>query len=199
MKQELYCVFCKLMRELGEKDPLTFHHSNRVTKIAVFFAKELGLSKNERKKLEVGALLHDIGKIKIDGDILNKNGKLTDEEYEQIKKHPLYGFEILENNGLSDEISQLALFHHERWDGKGYPYGLAKEEIPFLSRLLGLADTFEAMTGLRPYRKPFTWKEAYEEIERNTGTQFDPTLAKEFLRWMEKKDFESTVQSVFVR
>lgn len=195
MNQELYFSFCKLMDELGKKDPITFYHSSRVAKIAMFFAKEIGLSKKERQTLEIGALLHDIGKIKIDGSILNKSGKLTKEEFDEVKKHPVYGFEILENRGISEVISQLALYHHERWDGKGYPYGLAGEEIPFLSRLLSLADTLEAMTGIRPYREPFTWKKAYVEIDKNAGTQFDPQLVKEFLKWMEKKEFVDHIKA----
>lgn len=194
MEQEIHLALCVLMRDLGEKDPLTFQHSNQVTEIAMSFATDLGLSMNERKTLEVGALLHDIGKIRIDNYILNKNGKLTDEEYEQMKKHPLYGFEILESYKMPKEISHLALYHHERWDGKGYPHGLAKEDIPFLSRLLSLADTYDAMTGIRPYRQPLTWREAYEEIEKNIETQFDPDLGKAFLKMLEKNKFINPVK-----
>ena len=185
VKQELNLTVCMLMRDLGKKDPLTFQHSNRVTEIAVSFAKKLGLLAKDRKELEVGALLHDIGKIHIDDCILNKNGKLTDEEYDQMKKHPLYGFEILKSYGMIDGVYQLALYHHERWDGRGYPYGIAGEDIPFLSRLLSLADTLDAMTEIRPYRQPMPWVKAYEEIDKNLGTQFDPVLTREFLKWME--------------
>lgn len=187
VEQELDLTLCMLMRELGKKDPLTFLHSNRVTEIAVSFAIRLGLSANERRELEVGALLHDIGKIHIDDYILNKKDKLTDEEYDQMKKHPLYGFEILKSKGMKDSIYQLALFHHERWDGRGYPYGLVGGDIPFLSRLLSLADTLDAMTEMRPYRQPMPWVKAYEEIEKNIGTQFDPILTGEFLKWMENR------------
>lgn len=197
MKQELNFTLCMLMRNLGKKDPLTFQHSNRVTEIAASFAKKLGLSVKERMELVVGALLHDIGKIQIDHNILTKNDRLTDEEYNQIKLHPLYGFEMLKGYGMNEEIYQLALFHHERWDGRGYPYGLAGEDIPFLSRILSLADTLDAMTGERPYREPMSWVKAYGEIARNLGTQFDPVLTKEFLRWMESIKSIKNIQHLF--
>jgi putative nucleotidyltransferase with HDIG domain len=193
---------CLLMRQLWQKDELTFLHSYRVTKIALSFASFLRLSPHERKELELGALIHDIGKMKIPASVLTKKGKLLEQEFLEIKKHPQFGVEILQNYHISKHVMNIVLHHHERWDGKGYPYGLKGEEIPEFARILALADSLEAMTGIRPYRSPLNWEEAYEEIEKGKGTQFDPSLTTLFLKWMEQhtipihRDSQSILQSI---
>ncbi|WP_374720758.1 HD-GYP domain-containing protein [Peribacillus tepidiphilus] len=186
---------CSFMRDLWNKDELTFLHSFRVTQMAISFAKFLQLSPNEIKTIELGGLLHDIGKINIDSNILNKTSKLSCEEYAEIKKHPLYGGEILSKTTLGQEVYQMVLYHHERWDGAGYPYGLSEKNIPFLARLLALTDTLEAITGIRPYRSSLSWEEAYLEIDALKGTQFDPYLANEFLIWMKHHEIPIVTNS----
>lgn len=173
------------MRQLSAKDELTFLHSYRVTKIALSFASFLKLTDEEKRELQFGALIHDIGKLHIPAYILTKKGKLSEEEFAEIKKHPLFGIHILQHYHVSQKISHIVLYHHERWDGKGYPYKRKGENIPFLARLVALADSLEAMTGIRPYRTSLTWEEAYEEIKKGAGTQFDPRLTTSFLLWME--------------
>ncbi|AXM89310.1 HD-GYP domain-containing protein [Anoxybacillus ayderensis G10] len=179
---------CFLMRQLSKKDVLTFLHSYRVAKIALSFASFLKLNDEEKRELQLGALIHDIGKLHIPVHILTKRGKLSEEEFAQMKKHPLFGIQILQHYHVSSEISHIVLYHHERWDGNGYPYNQKGEAIPFLARLVALADSLEAMTGIRPYRASLTWEEAYEEIKRGAGTQFDPQLTSSFLEWMENDE-----------
>jgi putative nucleotidyltransferase with HDIG domain len=176
---------CLLMRELWKKDELTFRHSYRVTEIMLSFLNYSGIENKRQKELEIGALLHDIGKIKVDEVILRKKGKLLEQEFLEIRKHPELGAKILREYMLGDTIEKMALYHHERWDGKGYPHRLKEEEIPLEARILSLADSLEAMTGIRPYRSSLSWEEAYEEIRRGRGTQFDPILTEMFLEWME--------------
>lgn len=175
-----------LLKNLLEKDDLTLLHSYRVTKMAVSFAEYLQLNDLEIKTIELGGLLHDIGKINITENILTKKGKLDPKEYTEIKRHPLYGVDLLNPfSSLNQKIKDMVLFHHERWDGLGYPYGLKNEEIPLLARVLTLVDSLEAMTGKRPYRSSMSWQEAYEEVERGKGTQFDPKATELCLKWME--------------
>ncbi len=176
---------CLLMKELWKKDELTFLHSYRVTKIMLSFLNYSSIENKRQKELEIGALLHDIGKIKVDEVILRKKGKLLEQEFLEIRKHPELGAKILREYVLGDMIEKMALYHHERWDGKGYPHRLKGEEIPLEARILSLADSLEAMTGIRPYRSSLSWEEAYEEIRKGKGTQFDPILTTMFLEWME--------------
>ncbi|MGG3998929.1 HD-GYP domain-containing protein [Anoxybacillus kestanbolensis] len=176
---------CFLMHQLSKKDELTFLHSYRVTKISLSFASFLELTDAGKRELQFGALIHDIGKLHIPAHILTKKGKLLEDEFAQMKKHPVFGIQLLQHYHVSSDISHIVLYHHERWDGKGYPYERQGENIPFLARLVALADSLEAMTGIRPYRTPLTWEEAYEEIKKGAGTQFDPKLTTLFLTWME--------------
>lgn len=127
-------------------------------------------------------MLHDIGKLGVSEQILLKPGSLTPEEYDAIKKHCHYGYDILKDIDYLNEAAEVALYHHERYDGSGYPYGLKNGEIPLLARICALADAFEAMTSDRPYRKAMTVEEAVEEIKRNKGTQFDPSVVEAFLK-----------------
>lgn len=175
---------CLLMRKLLVKDQTTFIHSYRVSEIAVSFSQFIGYSPEQLKTIYVGALLHDIGKLKINEEILNKKDRLTEIEYLEIQNHPIYGVHILEKFVLCDEII-MAKYHHERWDGRGYPERLQANEIPVLARILALADSLEAMTGIRPYRNSLTWEEAFAEIERGKGTQFEPVMTEQFLQWMQ--------------
>lgn len=177
------------LASLEAKDKYTESHSVRVSNYATILAKELGFSEEKLNILQMAGLLHDIGKIKISESILNKKGKLTDEEYQEIKNHPVYGLEILnkmyqDSNMDTEEfkmISNITAMHHERYDGRGYPYGLKGEDIPFEARILGVADTFDAMTTTRSYRKGLSIETAREEIEKFSGTQFCPVAAKKFI------------------
>ena len=164
-------------------------HIERVSQYCVNIAKEMSFTKSEIEKINTAAGLHDIGKITISPEILNKPGRLTRDEYEIIKKHPETGYQILKS---VDEYASLAidvLYHHERIDGKGYPEGLKGEEIPLVARIIAVADAYEAMTAKRPYHIPKTKEEAMDELVRCSGTQFDPEIVSVFLnKVMEKTD-----------
>ena len=147
-------------------------------------SEALGLSNYKIKELEMTGLLHDIGKISIDEGILNKPGKLTNDEWNEIKKHPEIGYRILSTVNELAEIAEYVLSHHERWDGKGYPRGLKGDKISFESRIIALADTYDAMTSNRAYRKAISKEIVLDEIKRCAGTQFDPELAGVFIKMM---------------
>lgn len=167
-----------LTRALEYYDIYTKGHSERVAKYSLKIATKLGLDVETSRKIYWAGYLHDIGKIFIPQSILNKNGSLTDEEYNFVKIHPEKSEQlVLEMEGL-DDIANIIRHHHERWDGKGYPDGLAGEDIPLGSRILGIADAFDAMTTERPYRKALTLQEAIKELSRCSGTQFDPKLVE---------------------
>lgn len=169
---------------LYEKSNETEQHAERIAQYSLLIGKEVGLSKEELNSLELASILHDIGKISIDLSILTKSEKLTDEEWQTIKKHSEKGYRITYAIPELKHIAEYILCHHERWDGKGYPQGLAGEAIPLISRIISIADSFDAMIDNRPYKKALTKDEALAEIEKNAGTQFDPELAMIFLRLM---------------
>ena len=177
-----------LLRTLSARDPYTGHHSNRVTNIALTFARSLGLSSQELETLSNAGYLHDIGKIGVSDSILLKPGPLTLEERAVIETHPLIGEKIVEPLGFKSQEKDLILLHHERWDGKGYPHGLQGNSIPFLCRLLALADVFDALSSDRPYRQAFTTPDALAEIEAQGGSQFDPELTRKFVQLMDVQD-----------
>ncbi|NYE08222.1 putative nucleotidyltransferase with HDIG domain [Bacillus niacini] len=172
------------------KDPYTRGHSERVAKYALMFANEIGkFSKEEQKSFYYACLLHDIGKVNIPDQILMKPGKLTDEEFEIIKTHPVVGAEAVKNvEGIKNSIYVIRS-HHERWDGKGYPDQLKGEEIPLLARVSAIADAFDAMTSSRSYRDAMPFEEAYNRIIKGQGSQFDPILVDKFKKiypaWIE--------------
>ena len=170
-----------LAAAIDAKSCYTRLHSEIVTKLAMETAELLDLDDRDNKTLEAACQLHDIGKIAVPDAVLAKPGPLTPEEWEQIRLHPVRGHEILASSGFLDEIASLVRSHHERFDGKGYPDGLSGSEIPFLARLICIADAFEAMTAQRPYKKPFTFDEAVAEVMRVSGTQFDPNLCEPFV------------------
>jgi len=141
----------------------------------------MGLTEIEVNKLKVAGLLHDIGKIAIDEQILNKPGKLTGQEWDEIKRHPAIGYRILSSSFETLELAECILSHHERWDGTGYPNGLKGELIPRLASIVSLADSYDAMTSERPYRKALSEDQIIEEIRNNAGVQFNPVVARIFI------------------
>lgn len=172
-----------LVAALSRHDRNTRGHSERVRAYADVIAGELGLTTEDRSKLRWAALLHDVGKMQIPSDILNKPGRLTEAEYEIVKQHPLLGADLAAPLlGFLGPWANAIAEHHERWDGNGYPFGLAGQEINYGARIVAVADTFDVITSLRSYKKPGTAAEAREEIARCAGTQFDPEVVKAFLR-----------------
>jgi HD-GYP domain-containing protein (c-di-GMP phosphodiesterase class II) len=171
-----------LAQAIEMRDEYTGGHTQRVTDYALLLAEELKLPAADRQTLQLGAPLHDVGKIGVDDAVLRKPGRLTAAEYEQMKTHTVKGAAILGTIPDLAFVIPLARSHHERWDGKGYPDGLAGANIPQLARLLAVADTFDAMTSNRPYRLGLSADYAFAEIARGAGTQFDPDCAAAFLR-----------------
>ena len=163
------------------KDTYTRGHSERVSEYSVLIGKKLGLKPDDLKTLKIGGLFHDIGKIGISDSILLKKGKLTAEEYNEIKKHPIIGKNILSNASIFQNIIPIVLYHHERYDGKGYPEKLSGNEIPFLARIVCVADSFDAMTSKRSYRTELDLEYVKNEFKSKAGTQFDPIVSRAFL------------------
>ena len=170
-----------IMNTLHLKNPREQRHSARVSELCQKIGRQLGLRKDEIDLLGVVGKLHDIGKISISEHILNKPGKLTEEEWLDIKRHPEIGYRIISSSGEYQEISEDILMHHERWDGKGYPQGIKGDNIPLRARIIAIADAFDAMTSERPYRGAMSETDAIEEIKRCSGTQFDPEIATTFV------------------
>ena len=163
---------------LDAKDSYSEGHSRRVAVYAAQIAEKLGLSKEDIRNIRIIALLHDIGKIGVPDSVLNKPGRLNEEEFSQMKEHAVIGSEILKDIDMITGISIGAKFHHERYDGKGYPEGLKGEEIPFIARIIAVADSYDAMTSDRIYRKHLTAEQVMSELHNGEGTQFDPAIAK---------------------
>ncbi len=164
------------------KDPYTRGHSDRVKRMSLRIAVSLGFTEERKEILEYGALLHDIGKIGIKDDILQKPGPLTPEEYRMIQEHPLIGVKIVEGiDFFKDKISMIRN-HHEHFDGKGYPDGLAGEAIPIEARIIAVPDAFDAMASLRPHRENMSVEQILLEMEKHEGKQFDPRILKIFLQ-----------------
>jgi len=184
-----------LVSTIEAKDKYTQRHSDQVTKVALLIAKEIKCSKEELEIIQFAGMLHDIGKIGISDAILQKKGRLTNEEFEKIKEHPVIGARILEPLGMLPHEKAIIRHHHERWDGKGYPDGLAGRDIPFLARIVSLADAYDAMTSDRVYRKGLSHELALQEIERNAGYQFDANLVKAFIGLAERtKNFPELLE-----
>ncbi|WP_409227949.1 HD-GYP domain-containing protein [Gudongella sp. SC589] len=174
-----------LNKTVEAKDPYTSGHANRVEKFAVDLAKAYHLPFESIQNLKTASILHDIGKIGIHDEILNKASRLTQEEYQEIMRHPAIGAEIISKVNFLSDITTIVRHHHERYDGKGYPDGLSGEDIPIEAAILMIADSYDAMTSDRPYRKAMTPEEALSELENNAGTQFHPELVKVFVSIMD--------------
>jgi diguanylate cyclase (GGDEF)-like protein len=169
-----------LISIINAKDRYTYGHVERVVIYCRLIADKLNLSEEDRKNLIYGAYMHDIGKIDISKDILNKRMPLEKEEWELLKQHPENGVAIVNTVEALKNVVPIILHHHEKYDGKGYPCSLKGEDIPYLARVLTVADSFDAMTSNRPYNKRKTYEEAVEELKRCSGTQFDPQIAEVF-------------------
>ena len=174
------------VRALQEADQDTEEHVMRTRSMGIALGKRLGLSDAQLTSLELMCLLHDIGKIAIPLDILNKPGKLTENEWAVLRTHPDKGYQIAQSSDMLRPIAECIRYHHERWDGKGYPAGLSGEAIPMLSRIISIVDAYDAMVNDRCYRKALPPEHAKKEIADNAGTQFDPRMAAEFLRLLEE-------------
>lgn len=180
------CIADYLKNMLLEKNIETEEHVLRMKEIAYLVAKHMGLSDKEREDLAMVAFMHDIGKISIPDSILTKPGKLTPDEWEIMKKHSAIGYRITMASDEFVHISQSVLSHHERWDGNGYPLGLKGKDIPLLARIISVIDAYDAMTHARVYKGAVSMEDALREIERCSGTQFDPAITKIFVQIIRK-------------
>jgi len=171
-----------LIKLIEMKDPYTKGHSEEVAKWSGIIAQNLNLNKDEQEEIKLAARLHDIGKIGISEEILNKPGRLSKEEYVEIKKHPVLGADLFLNIKQLENINQIIRYHHEWYNGEGYPDGLIGEKIPLGSRIINIADSYQAMTSDRPYRKALSKREAMAEFKSCAGSQFDPEIAMVFIK-----------------
>lgn len=179
-------IIRSLITALHSRDIYTYGHSKEVGKYALILGKALDLSKEKLKILNRAALLHDVGKIGIEDRILNKKGGLTEKEWKKIKEHPQKGVEIVSSIAEFYQCRPAILYHHERWDGMGYPFGLKGKEIPLEARILAVADAFSAMTSARTYRSAMPYQKALSELKKQAGKQLDPELVKIFVSEVEK-------------
>ncbi len=180
--ENLFSTLFAFVTALEVRDLYTRKHSTRVAKYAYMIAKEMGCSEEELDVINIAGSLHDIGKIGIRDDILLKPGRLTGEEYEKIKEHPVIGADIISKLGLWDREMEIIRHHHERHDGKGYPDGLKGDEVPKLARIMAVADCYDAMASDRAYRKKMEKNMVLDILKENSGTQFDPRVVEAFLR-----------------
>ena len=177
------------------RDPYTQGHSARVTALAEVIALRLGWSEERLESLRVGGPLHDIGKLAVSDHVLRKEGSLEEHELAEIRKHPKAGARLILRVVALREAIPYVLYHHERWDGAGYPTGKAGEEIPLEARVLAVADAFDAMTSDRPYRRALSRAEALAEVERCAGTQFDPQISRVFLELFEEAELAAAASA----
>jgi len=175
---------------IDAKHPISRGHSRRVAIYSKGIATEMGLSHETVEKIHWAGLLHDYGKISVPDSILQKAGKLTDDEFEQIKRHALMTYRILSRIHFATALRDIPLIaseHHERWNGKGYPFGKKDEQIPLGARIIAVADVFDALTSFREYHSPMTFAEAKEDIVKNRGIMFDPRVVDAFVRYYDKE------------
>jgi hypothetical protein len=180
LRDSHFAVLWALVDALEMKDPYTGGHARRVCELALELGGAVGLSEEEIANLRLGALLHDVGKIGLPDSVLTKPGSLTDEEFDAVRQHPVWGASILRHAGHLLDLLPVILHHHERYDGNGYPEGLAGERVPLLARIIAVADAYDAMTSDRSYRPRMSSEEGLRRIREGAGTQFDPRLAHLF-------------------
>ncbi|HAS74005.1 MAG TPA: hypothetical protein DCS67_07665 [Clostridiales bacterium UBA8960] len=179
-------ILASIKATMFEKSHETEEHAERIAQLSRKVGLKLNLSQIELDHIELLATLHDIGKVGIAEHILNKAGPLDDAEWNEMKKHPEIGYRIAMSSPNLAPIAEYILHHHERWDGNGYPQKLRGTDVPLLSRILSVVDSYDAMTEDRIYRKAMTHDAAIEEIQKCAGTQFDPQIAKIFMQMFEK-------------
>lgn len=198
-KEKLDNMNANIIRALAytidAKDRYTSGHSQRVADYSLAIAKRMGKSEEEQRIIYYAGLLHDVGKIRIPEEVINKPGKLTEDEFEQIKVHPISGYHILKGIHDDEQIAQGAKYHHERYDGKGYPNGLEGESIPEISRIIGVADSYDAMTSDRSYRKALPQETVRAEIEKGRGQQFDKEIADIMIQMIDEDEHYLMCQS----
>ena len=175
-------AFLYLSESMFEKDRYTYEHSSRVTYYSSMIGKELNLPLRDMESLIIGAFFHDLGKMSIPEGVLHKQGPLSEKEWNFMKLHPEVSAKALKVIGCTDDIVSAALYHHERYDGSGYPQGLKGKEIPFLARVITVADSYDAMTTNRSYSGALSTEDALKELSSNKGIQFDPDLADVFIK-----------------
>ncbi|NPV93142.1 MAG: HD-GYP domain-containing protein [Firmicutes bacterium] len=171
-----------MVAALDARDPYSCLHSRRVADMSEELARGIGIRGMELERIHIAAHLHDIGKIGVPDDILRKTGKLSASEMESMRMHPVIGFDILIKLRHLGDIAEIVLHHHERWDGKGYPHGLSGEEIPLGSRIIAVADSIDAMTSHRPYRRALSWEDCVEELTVNQGIMYEPKVVEAALK-----------------
>ena len=178
VKSRTLKLIANTLYEKSERDDL---HSKDVSQICKLIGKTMGMSKEKISELEILGDIHDIGKVGVSQNILNKVGELSNEEWEDIRKHPQTGYHIVSSSSDISFLGESVLTHHEKYDGSGYPKGLKGDEIPLMARILSIADAYDAMVSYRPYRKTKTRDEAIEELRKYSGTQFDPKIVEIFI------------------
>ncbi|MCK5257028.1 MAG: HD domain-containing protein [Deltaproteobacteria bacterium] len=197
--EKIHTAFLEVSEALAEsiekRDPYTGGHTKRVLAYSMAIAKHIKLHDDEVEKLKIAAILHDIGKIGVEDKILRKKEKLTDEEYQEMKKHPIFGVEILGNIKQLKDIIPGMHYHHERTDGKGYPNGLKGNNIPLIARIISVADTYDAMTTNRPYHDGFSNSKAIAELKRCTGSQFDKDVVDAFIKAFENNEIRAGAEN----
>lgn len=186
-----------LSKTVDAKDPYTYGHSEVVTRFSMEVAVELGLSAEETRSIEIGGRLHDMGKIGVSENILNKPGRLSEEEFASIRRHPEIAADILKDTESLKDIRDLILYHHEHYDGTGYPAGLKGDEIPLGARILAVADAYDTMMSRRSYREPMTKKAAIAELRRCRGGQFDPQIIDAFLKVISRHTVRIVKNSIY--
>jgi putative nucleotidyltransferase with HDIG domain len=180
-----------LCQAMEAKDQLTLGHSRRVAKGSVMLAQELGLRAERVKAIRYAGLLHDIGKLAVPNTLLHKTGALTEAEFITIKSHTMHGLEIVRDVGFLDEVAAGIVHHHEKIDGRGYPMGLAGDEIPEFARIIAVADVFDCLTTSRPYRPSMSCEKAIAVLRRYAGEHFDPTMVAAFIRALEREGWRT--------
>jgi putative nucleotidyltransferase with HDIG domain len=178
-------VLLAFAKSIQERDIITYEHSRRVATYAQRLARHLGWSRRDARDLAHAALVHDLGKTWIANDILNKSAALSEEERRKMERHPIIGARILIGCDVHPFYVETVLYHHEAWNGRGYPVGLQSEEIPLSARILSVADVYDVLTSQRPYKAPLTKDAARDRLLQGSGTSFDPTVVQAFVQLLE--------------
>jgi putative nucleotidyltransferase with HDIG domain len=197
LRENYFSTIQALVAAVEAKDPYTRWHSTNVAKYAVAVARDLGMSPSNLEEIHIAAILHDVGKIGVSELIISKPDRLSREEFAVMKDHPAHGLRILDPIGFSSDITNAVYQHHERYDGKGYPQGLAGDQITLAARILNVADTIDAMVSERPYRGTISTQDVLLELEREAGRQFDPEVASSARRLIEKGLLKLGIHSYF--